>query len=112
MADLIDRLAFDGVDERPHIGGHEFIGTMYLYAHSILDRATVVSYLDLEGSEATQAGLIADEIDNAIGIDAKVAYISRVQAVVTYLDVGHQRYITDEENQIIDKVTVQSDLRI
>lgn len=62
MADLIDRIS--GVDiTRPKINLHRLIGVERLYALGEWSRSQIVTEFDLQGSEATQAGQIADVID-------------------------------------------------
>ncbi len=69
MADLIDRIS--GVDNtRPKINLHRFIGVERLYALGEWSRSQIVTEFDLQGSEATQAGQIADRIDSLYSVNS------------------------------------------
>jgi hypothetical protein len=110
MADLIDRMALDpGKTGRPKLQNHQFNAWLRFYAHGLRTRVEVAAAWDLQGDEATQANLLADEIDNRGGISAKIAYVMRVDAVASLLDSRDPEYVT---GTTIDKAKVRADLGI
>lgn len=80
MSDLIDRLSGEAT-ARPKINLHRFIAVERLYAFGEWTRAQVAAEFDLQGTEATQAGQLADKIDAQIGASNKALYVLRVESV-------------------------------
>lgn len=85
MADLIDRLSGEAVD-RPKINLHRFMAAERLYAFAEWTRIQIASEFDLQGTEATQASQIADNIDAQAGATNKILYIARVESVCMCLE--------------------------
>jgi hypothetical protein len=110
MADLFDRMTFGpDITGRPKLLNHQFNSWLRLYALALRTRTEVATAWDLQGDEATQANLLADEIDLRVGNDAKIAYVLLVDAVSMMLDSRDPDYVT---GTTIDKVKVQADLGI
>jgi len=80
LSDLIDRLSGEAT-ARPKINLHRFIAVERLYAFGEWTRAQVAAEFDLQGTEATQAGQLADKIDAQIGASNKALYVLRVESV-------------------------------
>ena len=109
MADLLDRIAFDDrTTGRPKISTHQFSGYLVLYAIGKRTRAELKTKWDLIDAEATQADLIADEIDAKATVESKHRYVDQVDAVSLLLDMQAPEYVTAPG--VIDKVKVQADL--
>jgi len=79
MADLIDRI--QGIEPRPKIPVHQFCAAIDEYARGNLTRAQIVAAFDLQGSEATQAGQLADLID------AQTTAATKLNLVISIEDV-------------------------
>jgi len=110
MADLLDRLAFrEEITGRPKISVHQFAGYLTLYALGKRTRTELKTKWDLIDSEASQADLLADEIDG-LNAAAKQRYVLQVDAVALLLDENAPEYVTDVVNGEIDKTKVTSDL--
>lgn len=106
MADLIDRLSGESLPSRPKLPAHQFIGGLSLYAEGLVSRGELASNWDLQGAEATQAGLVADEIDLAIGLTNKINYVLRFDAIAMLIeDTADQIY---HAGGIVDKAKVIS----
>lgn len=113
MADLLDRLAFDErITGRPKISVHQFCGYLVLYATGKRTRGELKTKWDLVDAEATQADLIADEVDAKPDAASKHRYVDRVDAVALLLDQRAPEYVTDPVNGEIDKTKVKADLDI
>ena len=109
MADLLDRIAFDEqITGRPKISVHQFCGYLVLYAIGKRTRGELKTKWDLIDAEASQADLIADEIDAKATAESKHRYVDQVDAVALLLDQRAPEYVTAPGT--IDKVKVQSDL--
>jgi hypothetical protein len=92
MTDLIDRLSGESEQHDPSrdkIPIHSFVGVLRHYAEALIVRADVVAEFQLEGDEASQAGLLADKIDDLVGLSAKLVYVQRVEAIA-YLISNHE----------------------
>jgi len=92
MADLIDRLAGTGVDDRSKINLHRFIGVERLYALGEWSRSEVATEFDLQGDEATQGAVLADNIDAQVGASEKALYILRVESVCMCMEDWSDRF--------------------
>src|SRR3990167_3613101 len=79
MADVIDRS--QGLEQRPKILVLEFCASLDEYARGNLTRAQIVAACDLQGSEATQAGQLADLID------AQTTAATKLNLVISIEDV-------------------------
>ena len=111
MADLLDLLAFDErITGRPKISVHQFCGYLVLYALGKRTRDELKTKWDLIDTEATQADLIADEIDAKNTAANKHRYVDQVDAVALLLDEQAPEYVTDPLNGTIDKAKVIADL--
>ena len=111
MADLFDRLAFDeNITGRPKISVHQFCGYLVLYALGKRTRNELGLKWDLQGAEASQANLVADEIDGQPNAASKHRYVDQVDAVALLLDENAPEYVTDPINGEIDKTQVIADL--
>ena len=109
MADLLDRMTFDeDITGRPKISNHQFNGYLILYALGKRTRAELKTKWDLIGAEATQADLIADEIDAKTDAASKHRYVDQVDAVALLLDQRAPEYVIGLGE--IDKAKVQADL--
>ena len=109
MADLLDRLAFDErTTGRPKIPVHQFSGYLILYVLGKRTRAELKTKWNLIDAEATQADLIADEIDAKTTAEEKHRYVDQVDAVSLLLDQQAEEYVTAPGT--IDKTKVQADL--
>lgn len=109
MADLIDRLSGEAVD-RPKINLHRFMAAERLYAFGEWTRAQIATEFNLQGSEATQATQIADNIDAQTGATNKIIYIARVESVCMCLeDAGDGFY---HASGVVNKTKVYEDLLI
>lgn len=86
MGDLIDRISGANSEERPKINLHRFMGVERLYAFGEWSRVQIGNEFDLQGSEATQATQIADNIDAQVGATNKIIYIARVESVFMCLE--------------------------
>ena len=111
MTDLLDRLAFnERITGRPKILVHQFSGYLVMYARGKRTRGELKTTWDLIDAEASQADLIADEIDAKPDESAKHNYVGLVDAVALLLDRRAPEYVTDPVNGEIDKVKVIVDL--
>jgi hypothetical protein len=109
MADLIDRIS--GADAtRPKINLHRFMAYERLYAMGEWTRAEIATALDLQGSEATQAGQIADKIDAAGNINNKIVYIARVESV--FMSVEDHQDPFYHSAGVVNKAKCYEDLQI
>jgi hypothetical protein len=84
------------VTGRPKIHAHQFIGYLMLYALGLRTRAEIAARWSLEGDEITQAGLVADSIDEALLISAEAAHrqVGRFDAVTMLLGIRDPEYVT------------------
>lgn len=111
MADLIDRLSGESeemIPERPKLPVHQLVGGFRLYAHNVLTRAEISTEFDLQGSEATQAGLIADTIDAETGVANKVAQVLKLEAIMFMVENSEDTLYHNEDGSV-DKTRVQTD---
>jgi hypothetical protein len=111
MADLIDRIAGTGIDERPKINLHRFMGAERLYAFGEWSRAEIATEFDLQGDEATQAGQLADLIDDELKAADKALYILRVESVCMCLEDGNDRLYHNPDGTV-NRTQVYEDLLI
>lgn len=109
MADLIDRISGED-DTRPKINLHRFMGYERLYAMGEWTRNQIATALDLQGSEATQAGQIADQIDAQSNLNNKVIYIARVESVFMCIEDHEDTFY--HSTGTVNKTQVYSDLQI
>lgn len=109
MADLVDRISGED-DTRPKINLHRFMAYERLYALGEWTRTQIATALDLQGAEATQAGQIADNIDGAGNINAKVVYIARVESV--FMSVEDHEDTFYHSGGAVNKTKVYEDLQI
>ena len=109
MADLIDRLSGE-TTTRPKINLHRFMAAERLYAFGEWTRAQIATEFDLQGSEATQAGLLADKIDAAVGATNKTLYILRVESVLMCIE-DHTDGLYHLAG-VVNKAKVYEDLQI
>lgn len=110
MADLIDRISGQTYDLRPKINLHRFMGVERLYAFGEWARQQIASEFDLQGSEATQAAQIADNIDGQVGAGNKVLYIARVESVFMCLEDSEDNFY--HSGGIVNKPKVYEDILI
>ena len=109
MADLIDRLAGTGVDDRPKINLHRFIAAQRLYALGEWTRAQIATAFDLQGDEATQGAALADRIDAQSNATNKTIYILRVESVCMCLEDGDDTFYHNEDGTV-NRAKVYEDL--
>ncbi len=107
MADLIDRLSGESED-RPKLPIHQFLGCFRLYAHGILTRVEISAEFDLQGSEATQAGLMADTVDAKTELASKIAQVLRLEAIMSLVE-SKDDTIYHSEDGSVNKAKVQTD---
>jgi len=99
MANLIDRIVGDD-PTRPKINLHRFMGVERLYALGELTGGEIATEFDLQGNEATQAGLLADEIDSQVGASDKALYILRVESVLMCLEDHDDRLYHNPDGSV------------
>ena len=109
MADLIDRLAGTGVDDRPKINLHRFVACERLYALSEWTRAEIAAAFDLQGAEATQAATLADKIDAQSVTNNKLIYVLRVESVAMCLEDGQDTFYHNVDGTV-NRAKVYEDL--
>jgi len=109
MADLIDRIS--GQTDRPKINLHRFIGAERLYAFGEWTRVEIAAEFDLQGDEATQAGQLADVIDDNVQPVNKALYILRVESVCMCIEDGNDGLYHNPDGTI-NKALVYEDLLI
>lgn len=86
MADLIDRLS--GADpSRAKITNRQFTSGLRLYALGLVTAQEIVQDWDLQGAELTQAQTLRAQIDGITGATAKMAYVLRVEAIATIIEI-------------------------
>lgn len=110
MADLIDRISRED-ESRPKINLHRWIGVQRLYAFGVWTRVQIAAEFDLQGTEATQAGQLADRIDAQSNASNKALYILRVESVLMCVEDGRDRLYHDAQGLVV-KVRVYEDLQI
>lgn len=111
MSDLIDRISGASEPGRPKINLHRFVGVERLYAFGEWTRAQVATEFDLQGSEATQAGQLADQIDAQTGANNKALYILRAESVLMCIE-AHEDRLYHDVNGAVNKSKVYEDLLI
>jgi hypothetical protein len=109
MTDLVDRIA--GTGTRPKINLHRFIGAERLYAFGEWTRAQLATEFDLQSSEATQGGQLADKIDAQTGASNKALYILRAESVMLCLEDRDDRLYHNVDGTI-NRAKVYEDLQI
>ena len=81
MADLIDRI--QGTDEtRPKIPSHQFVAALSEYARGKITRIQFSAAFDFQGTESTQATVLADAIDTKNKLVDKLQYVEEIANVV------------------------------
>lgn len=114
MADLIDRISGESVGmtpSRPKLPVHQFTGGLRLYCYGLKTRVQVATNFDLQGTEATQAGALADRIDAQTGIAVKIAYALRIEAVAMLMEQDNDTFYHNPDGTI-NKTAVLADLGI
>jgi len=109
MSDLIDRLSGEAT-ARPKINLHRFMGAERLYAFGEWTRAQVAAEFDLQGTEATQAGQLADKIDAQSNATNKTLYILRVESVCMCIEDSTDGLY--HSAGVVNKAKVYEDLQI
>ena len=109
MEDLIDRIS--GQTDRPKLNLHRFIGVQRLYAFGEWTRAEIATEFDLQGDELTQAGQLADAIDDNVQPVNKALYILRVESVCMCLEDAADTFYHNPDGTI-DKAQVYEDILI
>lgn len=109
MADLIDRISGED-DTRPKINLHLFMGYERLYAMGEWTRLQIGTALNLQGSEATQATQIADQIDGKSTIGEKIIYIARVESVFMAIEDKQDTFY--RSGGVVNKTKCYEDLQI
>ena len=107
MADLLDRVS--GLTDRPHIRPLRFLGTQRLYAMGEWNRVEIAAEWDLQGDELSQATALADKIDSLSGLQEKLLYLARVEAVLMCVSDGRDG-LYHTESRAVDKAKVYEDL--
>lgn len=108
MADLIDRLSGESEPTRPKINLHRFMAVERLYALGEWTRQQIASEFDLQGDEATQGGILADEIDAQTTANNKIIYILRCESV--FMCVEDQNDTFYHSGGTVNKAKVYEDL--
>lgn len=109
MADLVDRISGED-SSRPKINLHRFIGYERLYAMGEWSRSQIASSLNLQGSEATQATQIADNIDGKATLAEKIVYIARVESVFMAVEDHEDPFY--HSGGVTNKPKIYEDLQI
>ena len=110
MVDLIDRISGEDTT-RPKLNLHRFMGGERLYAFGEWTRAQIAAEFELQGAEATQAGLLADKIDAQTGASNKALYVLRVESVCMCIEDKNDRLYHDASGAV-NKPKVYEDLQI
>jgi len=82
-----------------------------LYALGEWTRVQLATEFDLQGSEATQGGALADNIDAQTGAANKTLYILRVESVCMCLEDGDDRLYHNTDGTV-NRAKVYEDILI
>ena len=83
MADLLDRLVYDGQQTgRPKIGIHAFVAFMREYARGKVSASQIVAQFSLTGAESTQATTLKNAIDSKVTLAEKIDFIESFDDVL------------------------------
>ena len=108
MSDLIDRLSGEA-ESRPKINVHRFMAAERLYALGELSASEIVTDLDLQGDEITQATTLKDRIDGELKVADKALYVLRVESVCMCIE-DHDDTLYHNPDGTVDKTRVVEDL--